>query len=74
MGERDALKVIPPLVEVEKYFTSSYIGVGRDRAISFMHVNNIARRIQKRVKKKECVMRSEGVIEEVEEIVGFLDE
>jgi hypothetical protein len=77
VGGRGAKGVFPQQLEegsIEKCFTSSCIGVGKDMIISFMHARNATRKVQKKLRKREIVMKAIGEIEEEEAIMGVLEE
>ena len=67
--------ILPPqALSVEKCFVSSCVGVGRDRVVSFVHIDDVTKKTQKRVRKKENVMIASMMMEEGEVITGVLDE
>jgi hypothetical protein len=64
---RGAKEVNPPQAmedEVGKYFSSSYVGMGKDRVVSFVHT----------VRWLESVMKNDMMIEGEEAIEGIIEE
>ena len=61
---RGAKCMIPLLegeVDVEKLFESSCVGIGKDRVISFLHMGNATKKIRRKMKKREDLLKNANV-------------
>ena len=77
VGGRGAERIVPLQSEgisIEKCFTSSCVGVGKDKVISFMHTKDASRKVQKKLRKREQVMKVARELEEEETVMGVLQE